>query len=245
MKLLHLDIEVAPSTVHAWGLFNVNVGINQIMESSYTLCYAAKWHGSKEILFDSIYINKPEKMLAKLHALIDEADAICTYNGKNFDMKILHKDFLLYDLPPPAPYKNIDLLQVMRKKFKFVSNKLDFISQALNLGKKEKHQGHQLWIDCMNNDPKAWSIMEKYNKQDVKLLEKLYVKILPWISAHPNRNLYDGTEHNCPNCGSNKLQRRGTSHALAGSYQRWQCQGCGSWSQTSKAVSTVKIKPCP
>jgi hypothetical protein len=33
----------------------------------------------------------------------------------------------------------------------------------------------------MADDPKAWALMGRYNRQDVKLLEKLYVALLPWI----------------------------------------------------------------
>lgn len=52
MKILMLDIEVSPNTAHVWGLWQQNVSINQLMESSYTLCWAAKWHGTKEVMFE-------------------------------------------------------------------------------------------------------------------------------------------------------------------------------------------------
>ena len=77
--------------------------------------------------------------------------------------------------------------------------------------------------------PSAWKLMAKYNKHDVEILEKLYLTMLPWM-AHPNRNLYQGTNHACPNCGSKKCQRRGTEITSTTIYQRWQCQDCGKWS---------------
>ena len=52
MKILLLDIESSPNTAHVWGLWQQNVGIKQIMESSYVLCWAAKWLDDKEIMFD-------------------------------------------------------------------------------------------------------------------------------------------------------------------------------------------------
>ena len=233
MKILLLDIESSPNVAHVWGLWQQNVGINQLMESSYVLCWAAKWLGEKEIMFDSVHQSKPEKMLRRIHALINEADAVVHYNGTKFDMPTLNKEFLLHGMEPPAPYKQIDLLRTMRSQFRFPSNKLDYVADKLGFGNKHE-TSFQLWIDCMNNDPKAWKQMERYNKHDVILLEKVYKRVLPWIKSHPNHNLHSGEEHVCPNCGGTKIQRRGTARTISGSYQRYQCQDCGTWSRSTK-----------
>jgi DNA-directed RNA polymerase subunit RPC12/RpoP len=173
-------------------------------------------------------------MLRKIHDLISEAEAVVHYNGTRFDIPVLNKEFLLQNLAPPAPYKQIDLLKVVRKEFRFPSNKLDYIAQRLGLGKKTDHEGYQLWVKCMNKDPAAWKTMEKYNKQDVVLLEKVYDRLLPWIKSHPNHNLYGGG--GCPNCGDHRLQKRGFSYTTTGTFQRYQCTNCGSWSKSTKAI---------
>ena len=41
-KILLLDIEMAPNVAHVWGIWDQNIGINQLQESSYVMCYAAK-----------------------------------------------------------------------------------------------------------------------------------------------------------------------------------------------------------
>jgi uncharacterized protein YprB with RNaseH-like and TPR domain/predicted RNA-binding Zn-ribbon protein involved in translation (DUF1610 family) len=197
------------------------------------MCWSAKWLGEKEVMFNSTHKSKPVKMIKEIHKLINEADAVVHYNGTRFDMPTLNKEFLVHDLPPPAPYKQIDLLRTMRSQFRFPSNKLDYVAQRLGLGAKHE-TSFQLWIDCMNNDSKAWKQMEAYNKQDVLLLEKVYHRVLPWIKQHPNRNLFSEGEHVCPNCGGKHLQRRGTARTVSGSYQRYQCQSCGTWSRDSK-----------
>lgn len=235
MKLLMLDIETSPNTAHIWGLRDQYISPEHLLESSYVLCWAAKWHGQKQVMFSSVNDTKPRIMLQRIHDLISEADAVVHYNGSRFDIPILNKEFLLHHLAPPAPYKQIDLLRVVRKEFRFPSNKLDYVAQRLGLGKKTPHEGYQLWVKCMNKDPAAWKVMEKYNKQDVVLLEKVYERLLPWIGkAHPNRNLYDGK--GCSVCGSHKLQKRGFSYTVTGTFQRYQCTDCGSWSKDSKAV---------
>jgi predicted RNA-binding Zn-ribbon protein involved in translation (DUF1610 family) len=190
-------------------------------------------------MFDSIQKSGKKKMLDSVHKLLDEADAIVHYNGSRFDIPILHKEFLLSGMPPPAPSKQIDLLQVARRQFRFVSNKLDYVSQALGLGSKTEHEGHALWVKCMNDDRKAWKIMEEYNKNDVVLLEKVYDKFKAWIKNHPNHNAYSANAC-CPNCGSSKLQKRGTAITTTRHYQRFQCQQCGTWSRAAKAEQLSK-----
>lgn len=230
MRILLFDLETAPNLVHVWGLWGQNVGINQIIASGYTLCWAAKWHGEREIYFDSVHHSRPRKMLERIHKLISQADAIVTYNGKSFDVPTLHKEFLSAGLKPPAPVKHIDLYRVAKSEFRFPSHKLDYIAQELGIGHKTHHKGHQLWIDCMAGKEAAWKVMERYNRQDVRLLEGVYERMRPWIRTHPNVALYDepGIEA-CPNCGSGKLQRRGYAMTNVNKFVRLQCQACGAW----------------
>jgi DNA polymerase elongation subunit (family B) len=242
VKILLLDIETSPNTAHVWGLWQQNVSINQLMESSYVLCYAAKWLNEEDIYFDSVHQSKPKTMLKGIHALLESADAVIHYNGTKFDIPTLNKEFLLAKLLPPSPYKQIDLLRVVRSSFRFPSNKLDYVSQRLGLGKKHEHEGHALWVKCMNGDKDAWKRMEDYNIQDVVLLEDLYNTLLPWIKNPPNRNLFSDIQ-GCPTCGHEHLQKRGTAVSTTGTYQRYQCKSCGSWSQGTKSTKKmVEVK---
>jgi len=140
MKILILDIETSPNLVWTFGLFQQNISINQIVEPSTVMCWAAKWLDKKKVYFSSIYDTTPSKMIKEIHKLVDEADAIITYNGKRFDMPILNKEFLLLGFDLPSPYKDIDLLNTARQNFKFASNKLDYISQELGIGKNKNIQ---------------------------------------------------------------------------------------------------------
>jgi DNA polymerase elongation subunit (family B) len=234
MKILLLDVETSPNTAHVWGLFKQNISISQIMDTSYVMCWSAKWLGDEEIFFDSVHKSKPKKMLKGIHALLEEADAVIHYNGQRFDVPVLNKEFLLNGFTPPSTYKQIDLLLTARSRFRFPSNKLDFIAQALGVGKKHSHAGHELWVKCMAGDDEAWKVMEEYNKQDVNLLEKVYSIFLPWIKNHPNLGLFKGADV-CPNCGGKHLQRRGKAYTAASSYQRFRCRDCGTWSRSRLA----------
>jgi DNA polymerase elongation subunit (family B) len=233
-KILVIDIETCPHQSFTWGLWNQNISLNQLIEVSTILCWAAKWVGHKQIYFSSIMEDSHKNMIKKAHALIDEADAVITYNGKKFDMPTLNREFLLQKLLPPSPYKDIDLIQTARSKFNFASNKLDHIAQELGIGMKVSHEGMPLWTECMARNPKAWKIMKKYNCQDVKLTEDVYHRLKGWIVTQFNHNMVS-KDNVCPACGGYHLQRRGYSVVGANKYQRWQCQDCGKWSKTNKS----------
>lgn len=228
MKILLLDIETAPNKVYSWGLWQQDIHIDQIEEPGYTLCWAAKWLGERKVMFASVQ-DGAEAMVKQIHELVCEADAIAHYNGRKFDMPHLKREFLHLGLPPPFKYVDIDLLSVVRREFKFQSNKLDYVSQQLGLGSKVKHKGMTLWRECMAGDPKAWAIMKRYNKQDVVLLEKVYEKLLPWIRNHPNHGLYkkaDDDRPTCKNCGSRAVKKNGMERLKTGIYPRYRCTSC-------------------
>lgn len=227
MRTLLLDIETAPNLATVWGIFNQNIGINQILKSGYTLCWSAKWKGSREILFDSVRQSTQKRMLSRMHRLLDDADEVVSFNGKRFDIPTLNWEFLKLEMRPPAPYRHIDLYQDA-KRFRKPSSKLDYICKELGLGSKTHHKGHELWLGCMNGDAASWRTMERYNRNDVVLLEKLYDRLIAWRKPGVNRSVEAG-HLCCPNCGSQKGQHRGVAYTAAGSYPRIQCTGCGTW----------------
>jgi predicted PolB exonuclease-like 3'-5' exonuclease len=213
-----------------WGLFKQNIGISQLLETGRVMCFSAKWLDKDKIIFKSEFHHGHEETISAAHALISEADALLTFNGGSFDVPMLNREFLKYELLPPAPYAHIDLLLVAKRRFRFTSNKMDNIARELKIARKIQHSGHQLWVDCMNGEKKAWGEMKEYNMQDVVVTEEIYKRFLPWIDTHPNIALYtDFDDPVCTNCGSDDLQHRGTQHNKTLSYKRFQCNDCGTW----------------
>lgn len=210
--------------------------MNQVEATSYILCWAAKWLGEKTIMFSSVKKSGRRRMLGRMHRLLDEAHCVVHYNGLKFDIPTLNKEFIKHRLAPPAPYKQIDCLKEVRRMFRFEMNKLDFVAQALEIGAKAEHEGFQLWVDCMKGRRDAWQRMERYNRQDVKLLEDLYLRLRPWIERHPSHGAHDDITC-CPKCGCEKYQQRGWAVTQMMKYPRYQCQGCGAWFRGNKSVS--------
>lgn len=243
MKRLTLDIETEPNMAYVWGLWQQNVGLSQIVETSRMMCWAAKWHDDKKVVYRSYFHHGNEDMIGKLYELMDEADAVITWNGDKFDLPIIRTEFALAGLTPPSPTISIDLLRTAKKQFRLPSNKLNHVADRFELGQKLQHSGFDLWKACMAGDKRAWATMRRYNIQDVRLTESVYDRLLPWIVGHPSVPLVDGTEGSaCPRCGAvDTLQKRGYQVAQTGRYQRYACTACGAWTRGTVRDSGVQL----
>lgn len=243
LKILSLDIETAPALVYTWGLWDQNIGLNQIVNQTRVLCVAAKFYGEKKVYFYSEWNDGHDGMLKGIHDLMSEADVIMTWNGDNFDIPHLHREFLEAGMEPPAPSKNLDLMKIVKREFKFMSNKLENISNRLSLEGKIKHSGFDLWTGVMGGDPKAQKKMEVYNKRDVTLLEDVHDIIHAWIRLYPSVLLHEGgDEHACPKCGSSKRQRRGYYYTQVSRFLRYQCTDCRSYYRVAAVDARVKVR---
>jgi len=232
-RILTLDIEWRPMLSYHWGLWDQNISIIQVKEHGGMLCFAAKWMGDKEVLFYSTYHDGYRVMLEKAHELLSEADIVIGYNSDRYDIKKINQSFALAGMGPPKPFKSIDLLRTNKGRFDLPSRKLDYLVQQLSIGKKLPHTGFQLWLDCMDDDPKAWDLMRRYNIQDVNVTEKAYLRLLPWLTNTPHLGMYmsSGDGFVCPYCGGRKLRRDGETHTNVQSYPLYNCGNCQGWSR--------------
>ena len=224
-RILILDIETKPTTALVWGLFNQNISLNQIRENGSILCVGLKWLGDPKAYMFSVWEHGYEAMIKAVHSFILDADALITYNGNKFDIPKLRGSCAEIGLKPFPPVNSIDVYRSV-KTLGLVSNKLAFVGPFFKIGKKIDTGGMELWTGCMDGDGKSQKRMEKYCVQDVRLLEKVYLRLLPYIVQHPNLG---GGSGSCPRCKSTNLHRRG--FRLTGMYriQRMQCQDCGGW----------------
>lgn len=236
-KILLYDIETSPLIGFTWKTWDTN--IIQVKDDFQILCWSAKWLDGK-MMSGSMQGKKSDKECVKeLWKLFDEADVIIGHNSNKFDNKKVTARFIYHKLPPPSPYKTVDTLLEVRKVAAFTSNKLDDLGEVLGEGRKLKTD-FSLWLGCMNNDPASFKKMQDYNKQDVLLLEKLYLRLLPYMKSHPNMGMYDN-EVECPKCGSKHLQSRGYAINKSTKYRRMQCLDCGSWCRENINLQTVKV----
>jgi DNA polymerase elongation subunit (family B) len=229
MKILTVDIETRPNEVYTWGLWNQNVGLNQIKQPGSLLCFAAKFRGERQVHFHSQWEDGEKGMARKLLALFNEADAVCGWNSDKFDIRWIHAQFLKHGLGKPSPIAKVDLMKSVKRQVALPSYKLDFVAKWLGVGSKVDTGGFGLWLDVMAGDPKAQALMRKYNINDTKLTEAVFDRLHErgWVLGLPNHSITDGDV--CPNCGSDNLRCQGTRDTKTRSYQRYQCRECLTW----------------
>lgn len=245
-KILIFDIETAPINAYVWGLWNQNVGTNQIKSDWFMLCWSAKWLFEETVFHDRLKskeaINQDDKRIAKsLWQKINEADIVIAHNGDKFDIKKMNTRFILNDIPPPSPYQSIDTLKHARRRLSVSSNRLDYLGQVLGVGRKMDTGGFSLWDGSMKGDEESLENMDIYCRRDVELLEEVYLELRPYIKPHPNLGLFIGDNlERCPSCGSDELKPNGYYRTYVNVYDSFQCGNCGSWSRSRKSLTPMK-----
>jgi hypothetical protein len=246
-RILFVDIETSPALAAVWGTGNQYVSANQIRRRTRMQCLAWMRRGNSLAKFAAEWQDGGRaKMLSRIHAELDAADLIVHYNGQSFDVTHLNREFVEAGLTPPSPYAQVDLYRAVKRRMRFDSHKLGFISDALEVGSKRR-EDMSLWNALDSGDTKerarARREMARYNRQDVVLLEELYDKLLPWIDGHPNMGLHAGDGRPCcPACGSSRQERRGVYRTKTGIFPRFQCQICGRWSRGASRESTTPLR---
>jgi len=238
-KILTFDVETSPNIGAFWSPWKTNINSSQIIRPWHLLTWSAKWIGQDEILHDRLTgrdaaLGKDYSIALSLRNLIDEADIVIAHNGKKFDIKRLNTRLLVNNIPQPSPYRVVDTLQAVKKRFAFTYNNLDYLVKTLveiSNGKIETDMG--LWLDAIEGNEAALEDMDKYCQNDVLILEELYLRIRGWIPGHPNIGVYtDDNEPVCHVCGSPNIVKSNGFHVTqVGRYETYRCKDCGAYSK--------------
>lgn len=233
--ILILDIETSPSKAYVWSRWNNNIYEDQMIQEWFVLSWSAKFLYS-DITYSDV-ITKEEvneendyRIVNHLHNIMEKSKIIVAHNGINFDFKKINTRFLYYNLSP-LNFKIIDTLQITKSVLGNSSNRLDDLVKYYNLGKKTDTT-FQLWKDSMNGNEDSLEKMRKYNVNDVLILEKLYLKLRPFIRNHPNVSNFSGNGNVCPVCGSPRLERCGFYYTNLSKFPKFKCKDCGSLSRS-------------
>lgn len=244
-KVLFLDVETAPNLAVAFNRFNVNLTPDHIVEEGNWLLTAAwQWLHKDEVqslaLTSEEASNQDDSYLSLvLHQLFDEADIVVAHNGKRFDVPLIKSRILANGYDTPHAPRIIDTL-VIARSMKFSSNKLDSLCHSLDIGRKMKHHGIRLWIECMQGDEEALAKMEEYNRQDIELLRELYFRIRAYDKTGPNfGQYYDDDHEHCPTCGGIDLKNTGNFvYNGSSKFEEVQCKDCGHRSRRKSSVNS-------
>jgi DNA polymerase III epsilon subunit-like protein len=241
------DIETAPALAWMWSAYDAN--IVSIEQDWYMLSFAYRWLGSDETHFvslpdDPTWVgDSPDDkyVVERLALAFDKADILVAHNGDRFDVRKTNARILWHGMDPPSPYQTVDTTKVARRYFANYMNSLKDLGRLYELGKKMPNEGFELWRKCMAGDPEAWAVMEAYNRQDIEVLEKLYLKLRPWIENHPNQALISHNNTACPKCGSTQgFVKRGVKRTRVSAFQTLQCVSCRGYSRERLSDKSVE-----
>ena len=237
-KILIWDLETLPNICYAFDLYSYKKP-DMIIQEKAIISFAYKWLGDKKANVIKGNHNHPyddKALVEQIIEVISQADYLVAHFGDKFDSRFLRSRALINGVKAPPPVKQIDTYKLAKKYFHLNANRLDYLGKILGVGRKNS-TSWKLWEKCAEGNKKAINEMAEYNKQDVELLEAVFLKMLPHTTDTLNRRLFSIDAAVCPHCGSTHLQKRGTMVNKATKRQRYQCQSCYSWS-TGKYVET-------
>jgi hypothetical protein len=241
-KILIFDLENTPMEGYFWNLWPNMISTDAVTRDWHLLSYSAKWLFEEEIISEVLtpkeVKNEDDRRLAQsIWALLDEADIAVAYNGIAFDFKRCNTRFLKNQMLPPSYFVPVDPILTAKKKFDISSNKMDYVSEFID-GDRKLHTNFSLWARCLDGEEDALDEMEIYNRQDVIVLETIYLNFLPWMENHPNMNVfYTDNVSRCPQCASTKLDFSGKVYpTLTNLYPAYRCLDCGYRGRERKGI---------
>lgn len=232
IKRLFFDIETSPNIGLFWECgYKLNIPHDNIVKERAVICIGWKWSGESTVHSVSWDAEQDDKSALELFIpILDSADEVVTQNGDRFDIPWLRTRCLHHGIDMSPDYVSRDTYKLAKYKFKFNSNHLDYLGQFMGEGKKLKTD-FDLWKDILlRNDRKALGRMVRYCKQDVRLLEKVFDKMNPYVPAksHIGRGL-------CPECGSEDvIVNKHRKTAMGYDKICYQCKACGKYHTVAK-----------
>lgn len=189
-------------------------------------------------------VNDDYAVCKAAYEVLKEADEVVTHNGKRFDWKFLQSRLAFHGLPLLPKIKHTDTCQLAKSNLFLYDNKLNTVAEHLGCEQKLAHTGWQMWVDVLNRKVKAQNLMAKYCKQDVDVLEQVYLELRPFSgNASSTPKVINDDKRECPTCSSNRLYKHGKRATKTKIYQRYRCEDCGSYCTdggTKKIPKTVR-----
>lgn len=238
-RIILFDLETLPNLAEAlkvWPQLSDYPGKTLRATITTMICAGWKVYGKKEVHCINAWdykewgkdVNNDYHVAKAIYEVLKDADAVVTHNGKRFDWKFLQTRLAAHGFDLLHNITHIDTKETSSRHLFSFNNRLGYLGEWLTGDKKLKHEGWDLWVKVHGKDPKAMDLMERYCKQDVKLLEKVFKRMVPLFNNMPNHNLFGNRNGVCPNCGSSALLSNGWRVTKTTKYKRLKCSDCGS-----------------
>lgn len=183
--------------------------------------------------FPGRHVTDDSALMQKAWEIIEPADILVTYYGKEFDYRFVNSRMLRAGLRPLPPLgaSHVDLYYTAKRNFKLHSGRMGAVAEYLGCPFRKTEVSGPIWVRAMAGDPQAIDYVAKHCLMDVKMLTWLYYKLRPMIRQHPHMSaLVRGQAEvdRCPSCSS-RMQKRGRTVRGATIVQRLWCRRCGRW----------------
>ena len=232
-RRLFFDIETSPNIGLFWEAgFKKNIDYSNIIKERAIICICYKWEEEKEVYgltWDRKQCDK--KMLQDFIEVTNQATELVGHNGDKFDLAWIRTRCLFHGIDMFPKYTTIDTLKVARSKFKFNSNRLNYIANYLGIGSKIKTE-FDLWKSILlDSDKDSMNKMVKYCKNDVVLLEKVFKHLNNHIEPKSHYGvLFGAYRGTCPECGSDDLVRNLVRTTATGIIKvMYKCKTCNKY----------------
>lgn len=244
-KIVLWDLETMPilkEAMKVWPRLGNYPGLTLKASITSIICFGYKVLGEdKKARCKSVWdfsrrfkkdVNDDYEVVKFAYEMLKDADCVITQNGKKFDWKHLQTRLLKNKLPTLPKILHVDTKCVTKSNLLLFNNSLDIMGEFLVDEKKLDNGGWPLWVNVMQREIKSMKLMERYCKQDVDLLDKVFQRLRPFVNEIPNFNMFRRDAYPaCPNCGGTHLQKFGQRVNKTRIVQRFKCMDCGSWAQ--------------
>lgn len=221
------------------------------IQADRVLCIGWKIVGQPQeqlFTYDGFGRNAPwwsdKKLLTEFAEVFEQCDMHVTWYGSRFDQPVVEGRMIQVGLGPLPPKPHIDLWKLARTKLghRRQGHRLQAWQDRLGLREDKTPVKPSVWIAARHGDKSALQYIYDHCRQDVKVLEEVFLKMRPWVENQPAWGLFTGEAGVCPSCGSWDVHRKGFKVALTRVYQQWKCNSCGRWWRGTDAVSKTRTR---
>lgn len=213
------------------------------LEASFghVLCFGYKYLGDRRTRVLSLLDyptreknREPDaRLMQRVHeVLMDHADILVSFYGKEYDRKFLNSRMLMAGLPPlpPLSSEHVDLYFTARANLKLHSGRLQAVSESLGCPLTKTPVRADIWRWAARGDKKAMRYVTHHCGLDVDILEWVYLTLRAFVRRHPPVLPDKGA---CRVCGQCRWESRGWRYRYGQTDRRLRCLQCGAWTYSN------------
>lgn len=124
-----------------------------------------------------------KRIVKSFLAAIQPLDVLVGYYSTKFDVPFIRTRALMLGIPFPTFGQKFhhDVYYTAKWKLDLHSNRLDVVGAALGCNSKKTFLDISIWQKAQYGDRKCLDYVLEHNKADVKLLEEVFEKMVPFI----------------------------------------------------------------